>query len=67
MYHKYKLEITGQPTPFQVGDNVKLRGDMGGFHMTVARIWNDWYCQCTDMSGRRRHVNMLWLEPRGER
>jgi len=49
---------------FHVGQRVKTRGDMGGFRLTIAQIYNNHYCRCkTWVFGKSHHFNMNCLDP----
>jgi hypothetical protein len=47
---------------FTVGQKVKTRGDMGGFILTINKIHNSHYCECSGYN-KLRHFNMNCLEP----
>jgi hypothetical protein len=48
---------------FVVGQRVRLRVDMGSFHVTIIKIYNDYYCVGrTWRFGKKRHFNMNCLE-----
>jgi len=46
---------------FKVGDKVKTKGDLGGFILTITKIYNDHYCAAKGY-GKERHFNMQYLE-----
>ena len=53
---------------FNVAERVKARGDMGGFILTITKIHNHHYCECTTWKfGKKRHFNMNCLESMGEK
>ena len=43
------------------GDRVKMRGDMGGFILTIEKIHNEVYCTARGYN-KLRHINMNCLE-----
>lgn len=55
------IALVSGSADFKVGDKVKLRGDMGGFKLTITAIHNDHYCTAKGY-GKQRHFNMGFLE-----
>lgn len=55
------IALVSGSADFKVGDKVKLRGDMGGFKLTITAIHNDHYCTAKGY-GKERHFNMGFLE-----
>ena len=55
------IALVSGSADFKVGDKVKLRGDMGGFKLTITAIHNDHYCTAKGY-GKERHFNMCFLE-----
>ena len=55
-----ELNIKDKMGHFEIGDRVKLRGDMGSFKMKITDIKNDWFAECS-FWGTKRHINMLFL------
>jgi len=55
-----ELPIKAEMPHLEIGDRVKLHGDLGGFVMKVVDIKNDWYVECS-FWGTKRHVNALFL------
>ena len=57
---KRTLNIESEMPHLEIGDRVKLRGDMGSFTMKIRDIKNDWFVECS-FWGTKRHINALFL------
>jgi hypothetical protein len=48
-----------------VGQKIKTRGDIGSFNGVIVQIHNEAYCTIRSY-GKRRHMNMAFIEPRAK-